>query len=539
MRTSRLALAVIFALSSPPVLFAADDLLPADKPIEEAIDHYVDARLQEAKVTPAPLADDATLIRRLTLDIVGRIPTVAETQAFARSADPDKRVKLVDRLMASPGFVRHQATEFDAMLMEGKGSVRDYLLRALADNRPWSQIFRELVVADETDPKLKGAAEFLKPRLTDLDKLTNDVSAIFFGVNISCARCHDHPKVDDWKQDHFFGMKSFFNRTFDNGGFVAEREVGLVKFKTKKGQDKQAQLMFLTGKVIADPTVREGTAEEQKKEKELFEEFKKKKQAPPAPRFSARAKLVETALEPEQRDYFARAIVNRLWYRMYGSGLVMPLDQMHSANPPSHPELLDWLARDTVDHNYDLRRMIRGLVLSKTYARSSRWHDDKPPRASLFAVAQVRPLTPMQLATSLRLATTDPASLPDTLKPEDFEKRIEGVEGSSRGFASLIEQPRDDFQISVMEALLFSNGDRIQKEYLAEGGDRLLSRLKQINDPKEVVETAVRAVFCREPTAEEIKLLTGYLERKTDRPLEGRRQLIWALVSSAEFRFNY
>ena len=120
--------------------------------------------------------------------------------------------------MASPGFVRHQATELDAMLMAGsKGSLRDYLVQAAGENRPWDQIFRELMLPDQTDKAQKGAAEFLRQRVKDLDRLTTDVSSTFFGVNISCAQCHDHPLVRDWKQDHFYGMKSFLSRTFVNG----------------------------------------------------------------------------------------------------------------------------------------------------------------------------------------------------------------------------------------------------------------------------------------------------------------------------------
>src|SRR5262249_41075750 len=153
----------------------------------------------------------------------------------------------------------------------------------------------------------------------------------------------------------------------------------------------------------------------------------------------------------------------------------------------SHPELLDWLARDVAEHDYDLRRLTRGLVLSQAYSRSSRWTNGDPPKPQTFAVARVRPLTPMQLATSLRLATNDPASFADTLKPEELEKKIEGIEAQARGFAGSIEQPRDDFQISVAEALLFSNGDRILKEYLSETGG-LMGRLKQMTEPKEIVD---------------------------------------------------
>src|SRR5262245_43683281 len=213
MRTPRLILPPV-ALFAAASLAAADDLLPPGQPVEQVIDHYLDARLKEEGVTPTGPADDANLIRRLTLDLAGRIPTVDETQAFVASSDPNKRVELVERLMSSPAFVRHQATEFDTMLMNGtRGSVRPYLLTALTEGRTWDRIYGDLMMPDENDPKRKPATEFLRQRVRDLDKLTAEVSSIFFGVNVSCARCHDHPLVADWKQDHFFGMKSFFSRT--------------------------------------------------------------------------------------------------------------------------------------------------------------------------------------------------------------------------------------------------------------------------------------------------------------------------------------
>jgi hypothetical protein len=539
LRISTLCLAALLAALAPA---SADELLPAGKPIEEVVDHYLDAKLKEANIQAAPQADDATVIRRLTLDLVGRIPTVAETQAYVTSTDPAKRTRLVERLMASPAFVRHQANEFDVMLMEGTdrgASVRGYLTQAFTEGRSWDRIFRDLMLAEESDPKQKGAGEFLRTRIKDVDKLTAEVSAVFFGVNISCAKCHDHPKVPDWKQDHFYGMKSFFNRTFENGGFLAEREYGLVKFKTTKGAEKQAKLMFLTGKVIDSASVKEPTKDDEKKEKQQLEEYKKKKMPPPRPKYSARAQLVETSLEAGQRDFFARSIVNRVWYRHFGHGLVMPLDQMHSENPASHPELLEWLARDTIEHNYDLRRLIRGLVLSKAYARTTKWASDDVPSPRLFAVARLRALTPMQLATSLQLATADPQSFPDNMKPEEFEKRIEGMESPARGLASRIEQPREDFQIGVSEALLFSNNAQVMQEYLADRTDRLVGRLKAAKDPRAQIELAVRSTLCRPPTEEEYKVMGEYLQRRSDRPVEACQQLVWALLTSAEFRFNY
>src|SRR5262249_32688354 len=342
----------------------------------------------------------------------------------------------------------------------------------------------------------------------------------------------------DWKQDHFYGMKSFFSRTYEVNGFLAEREYGTVKFKTTKGQEKKANMMFLTGKV-AEVTMNEATPDEQKREKELVEKLKKEKKAPPPPKVSARAQLVEMALQPGQREFFAKALVNRTWHRLLGYGLVMPLDQMHSENAPSHPELLQWLARDTAEHGYDLRRLIPGIVLSKAYSRGSRYDQGDAPPGNLFAVAKVRPVTPMQLAASRQIATRDPQSYPADLAGKEFDGRMQQVEGAARGMASMFEQPADDFQVSITEALLFSNSDRITRELLSDGGDRLLGRLKQLKDRKEQVRLMVRTIFAREASAEEIKAFDDYLSQRQDRQVEALRQLAWALLTSAEFRFNY
>jgi hypothetical protein len=540
MRTFRLSLAALLtALALAPV--ASADLLSPDKAIPDVVDHYLEARLREEKVTPAPQADDANLFRRLTLDLVGRTPTAAELKAYLESKEADKRLKAVERLMASSGYVRHQAEELDVLLMggaPGRGSLRGYLLGAVKENKPWDAIFRELLMPDESDPKQRGTSAFIKSRARDVDRLTNDVSVVFFGVNISCAQCHDHPLVEDWKQDHFYGMKAFFVPTFESGPFVGEREPATVAFRTTKGLNKQARMMFLTGKAIDVPAGKALSPAELKKQR-AKDRMKKGAAPPPPPKVSSRAKLAEVALQPGQRDFFARAIVNRTWHRLFGYGLVNPTDQLHSANAPSHPELLDWLARDLVAHNYDLRRLTRGLVLSKAYSRSSRWAGERWPRPNLFAVARLRPLTPAQLAASLRIATTSPDQFGAALKADEFERRIESLENSARGLASLFEQPRDDFQIGVAEALLFSNSDRIQREVLADGGDRLVGKLKDIRDTDLLVDTAVRNVLSRPATAEEKKLLGDYVRARADRPAEAARQLVWALLSSSEFRFNY
>jgi len=459
-----------------------------------------------------------------------------------KSTDANKRAKLVDRLIASPGFVRHQAALFEIMLNpEGGrgGAFRDYLTNALKDNKPWDQIFREVMLPDETDAKLKGAAEFLRARISDADKLTADVSVAFFGVNVSCAQCHNHPHVEAWTQDHFYGMKAFLARTFDNGGFLGERGYGTIKYKPTKGPERTAKMMFLTGTSIEDANAKDPNAAEMKAEKEALDKAKVAKTPPPAPKFSARAKLVEVALKGENAEFFARSLANRLWHRFLGTGLVSPLDQMHSENRPSHPDLLAWLARDTAANDYDIKRMIRGIVMSKTYSRSSRYDaSESLPNHKTFAVARLKPMTPQQLATSLKIASTDPASF-DTLKPDEFEKKIEQIEASSRGFAALLAQPTDNFQIGVGEALLFSNGDRLMREFLTDGAGTTLGRAKAMKEPKEVVEFLVKTAYGRAATETETKALVAYIEKRKGREAEAYKQVLWALVTAPEFRFSY
>ena len=389
------------------------ELLPADRSLEEVIDHYIDAKLQAAGVAAVGQAEDTTLVRRLMLDLVGRIPVAVEAKAYSTNTEADKRAKLVDRLMASPTFARHQADQFDTLLMDGtKLSMREYLLTAFRENRPWDRMFRDMIVGEAGDEKQTGSIQFLKARATDIDKLTNEVSVVFFAhsVNVSCAKCHDHPLVADWTQNHFYGMKSFFNRLYDNGGFMGEKDYGLVSYNTKEGAPRDARLMFLTGEEVTEPAATEPNDKEKKEEKQLLEDLKKNKQPPPAPKFSRRGLIVDVALKPDAdgKSFFSRAIVNHLWNRYFGRGLVAPVDQMHSGNSPSHPELLDWLARDFAAHGYDVRRLTRGILMSRAYSRSSVWNSNEKPLAELFAVATPRPLSPLQYGTTLRLGEHEP-----------------------------------------------------------------------------------------------------------------------------------
>ena len=522
----------------------AEDIPPPDRRIEEVVDSLIDAKLAADGVTAAPAADDAAFLRRVTLDLAGRIPTAAEVQNYLASAEPDKKAKLVDRLLGSPDFVYHTRNEYDVLLMAEKrnGEWRDWLLKSFQEDRRWPELFREVLLPREGAPETKAAAEFLKSRAMNVDDMTNDTSRLFFGVSINCAKCHDHPLVPDWHQDHYFGMASFFNRTYlTKKRFLAEREDGDLKFRTTAGEEKQARLIFLTSGEIVEPTLASKSDDERKAAEEKQKADNDRETPPEPPSYSRRAQLVEIALRPDAAGFFPRSFVNRLWARLFGQGLVTPLDQLHSENPASHPELLAWLARDTETHNYDLRQLVRGLVLSRTYGRTSRWEQAaERPSDRLFAVAAVKPLTPMQFALSLAIATANPADLARQQEnAESWAGRRRDLENQAQGLASQIEIPGENFQVSVTEALLFSNAPQIENDYLRDSGDRLIGVLKANDDRMQAIAVAFRSVLSREPQAEEVEWCAKYLAARDDQPVAALQQFVWALVTGSEFRFNY
>ena len=528
----------------PSVLVAAD-LISEEIPIEQAIDHYVQQHLASRGIHPASQCDDATLLRRTTLDLAGRIPTLAEARAFAAATEPDKRIRLVDRLITSPDFAYHFRNGLEGMLSNGQrnspGEWREYLLKAVRQNRHWDQMFREMMTGNEEDPEIKPALTFLRQRARDLDQLTNDTSSLFFGVNVSCAKCHDHPLVDDWKQDHYFGMSSFFNRIYvTKSNQIAEKFSGDVKFKTTKGEEKLAKIMFLTGTAVEVPVV-EKTPEQIKAENDAVTLQTKDDKAgpPPKPDFSPRAKLVEIALHGDNNVFFARNAVNRIWAMLLGRGLVHPMDQMHSANPASHPELLEWLTRDMIAHQYDLQRLIRGIVSSQTYSRKTVWDSaGDPPSPDSFGLASVRPLSARQYSLSLRIASLNPETMTNTTAPEWVARRDE-LERQADDLANQFEVPGENFQIGIDEALLFNNNSKMWDDYVRDDGATLVGCLKPKTDRTELIETAFWTMLSRPPLAEERSDCEAFLHQKEAQPLLGLRQLVWSLLASPELRFNH
>ena len=525
-------------------LAAAQTTPPEIRELAGLIDRFVERALPD-DLPPADLLTESGFIRRVTLDLAGRIPTAAELERFRRSESLDKRAELVRQLIDAPDFAFHQRNELDTLLLrrlEHNQAWREYLLEATRENRSWDQMFREILSPDEICPDDTRPVAYLAKRVQDLDAMANDSSIVWFGVNVACAKCHDHPLVFDWTQSHYYGLASFFKRTFrSRSGFLGERFEGRLKYQTQSGEDRAAEFMFLTGTKVDEPEPK-WDEETLKGYREAIQKAERDDQAelPPRPDFSPRSELAELALADTEQRFFAKNIVNRIWARMFGRGLVHPLDQLHSENPPSHPELLGRLSSDLIENGYDLKRLIHAIALSDSYARRMPAAETaeayEPDR---FAAAIPRPLSPHQLSLSLRIATSHPDTIRGLGFDPDWAERRESFENASEGVARQLEIPDDGFQLPVTEALWFSNNPGVASDYLGDGRDGLVGYLRQLGSDEDRVRAATRSILSRDPDPEEWATMTEYLADRGDRQTEAIRHVVWALLGTPEFRFNH
>ena len=522
--------------------------LPDARTLANQIDTQINQRLKSEGVSAAPTVTDEEFLRRVTLDLAGRIPTAAERSSFLGLDEADqqaRREQLVQQLLASPDYAYHTRNQLDILLLlrqEHNSKWREYLLEATSENRGWDRIFREIFQPEDTLSTDARPVTYVIKQLNDLDALTNNASVKWLGVNIACAKCHDHPLVDDWTQDHYYGMTSFFKRTFrTKQGFLGERFEGLPKYTDIYGDEQQPGLMFLTGEKVDVPPLK---LEEEalKKLQDAIKDSEKndKSDPPPRPDFRPRTKFVELALGDQGNRFFAKNLVNRLWARLLGRGLVHPLDQMHSQNPASHPALLNELAQYTEASGYDIKRLTQAIVLTSVYARSVDSGVESDSAApDLFAVANPRPLAPRQLSLSLRVAGRSPEKLRGRIDTDSWNEEREKLEKASEGIAKQLLIPHEGFQVPVTEALWFSNNLSLQNDLLSGSNDRLVGYLKKTESDDEAIMAAFISVLCRTPADEEKTAIQQYLAARSDRREEALKQVVWALMATPEFRFNH
>ena len=557
-------LLLLAAMVSARFAEAADEAMP----LHQQIDELIGKRLVELKVVPATVSSDAEFVRRVYLDLTGVIPTAKQARAFLDDSAPDKRQRLIDELLASPDHAIHMARVFDVMLIERRIPTitsydvpaqkwREYLTGAFAENQPWDRMVRDVLSSDGTDERNAAGVKFYLVRDVAPHQLTRDVGRLFLGVDLQCAQCHDDPRIESYRQADYFGIYAFLQRMTayrdndKNVSLVGETAVGKTSFVsvfTAKGGETNPRLPG--GEMVADPEV--------EKDKEYVVKPGPKERG--VPTYSRRLKLAEL-LPRATTQGFSRNIVNRLWAMLMGRGLVHPLDLHHAGNPPSHPELLDRLERWLVEHQYDLRALLREMLLSQTYQRSSVLPEgvkELPDEA--FAAAPLRGLSPEQLSWSLLQATgrieqhfsqfaakqKSDAAKPDDAPPAWTARatQLEPLERQTRPlitvFAGLPGQPDGDFQPVVDQALHLLNSPAMLP-LLRDELSTLLKRLTAISEIEPLAEELYLSVLSRRPNADETAQVRELMESKKS-PEERREPLtalIWGLLLSSEFRLNH
>jgi hypothetical protein len=521
----------------------------AEAPLHERIDRAIAAARPDFAQHAAAPAKDAEFLRRIYLDLTGTIPTSAEARAFLKDPSPGKRAALIDRLLASPEHARHLATVFDVMLMERRPDKHvpraewlEYLRSSVAANKPWDQLAREILSSDGADKKTRPAAKFYLERLAEPNVLTRDISRLFLGTNLQCCQCHDHPRIDDYKQAHYYGLFAFLNRT----SLVVDKQLKMAVLSEKADGEVTYQSVFDPAKVTKStgPRLPEGAP----LKAPAVEKGKEYLVAPAAgvravPRFSRRA-LLGPALARAENEQFKRNIANRLWALMMGRGLVHPLDLDHSANPPSHPELLKMLADDIAARKFDVRGFLRELALSQTYQRSSEQkasRERERPEAS-YTVALLKPLTPEQLAASLMQATGLTDAERQALGKKSTEAALHArLSGPAAPLVKAFAGPpgqAQEFDARLDQALFLANGPTV-RGWLTPRAGNLIDRLSRLNNTDALAEELFLSVFTRLPDAEERKEAARFLASRAQDRTTALQDMAWALLASAEFRFNH
>ena len=510
------------------VLASTGSLAQAAEPLAARIDQHVETVAKAESVPLGPVADDAEFLRRVHLDFAGNIPTADAARTFLADADPKKREKLIDRLLAAPEYSTRMADLFNVVLMERLGENPEwtkYLRAAFDKNKPWDKMAREMLRADAKDVENLGASFFLAKRLenygqnpVDYSGLTRDVGRLFIGKNFQCCECHDHLFVEEYKQQHFQGLHTFFKSAVLVN--AAKLQVGEKPLGEKTNfASVFTKVMMSTGPALPGlmmlelPTFPKGM--------EFAEPPNKQTGSPGVPKFSTLAAISEHLPKASNKD-FARNMANRLWFALMGRGIVHPLDMHHSKNLGSHSELLDLLATEFPEHKFDIKWLLREIALSKTYQRSSLLVGKESPDPRYLATALERRLTADQLLQSVVIATGTDAKTAEALRPK-FVK----------AFANQPREPEDEIAPSLKAALFVLHDEAVLALMKPMPGN-LVERLAKLSDEK-VAEELYLAILTRRPTAEETATVAKVL--KKDPKVLGR--LAWALIASMEFGVNH
>ena len=501
----------------------------------ELIDRWVTVGWTAKEIAPAPRCDDTTFARRLHLSLVGRPPFPRELQTFLDDAQPGKRSRLVKHLLDSDAYAVHMAQVFDVLLMGRKGAIQSkqrvdrgwlrYLQQQFRENVSWEVMAQDILQARPTSADRQASTWFLFERRDKHQEIAEAIAPAFFGIRVECAQCHDHPLVDEIKQSHYWGLTAFFNRgknqNTPHGPRIQESAVGgFTDFTDLAGDSYPNELVFLGAGKVAEKRPAKGSKEQDGDE--LYHN-PEREGLPRVPVFSRREAFVNEVLTGH--PLLARAMVNKIWAMMLGRGIVDPVDEMDSMHEASHPELLDALSDHFRESGYDVQDLLHAIAMSKPYQLSSA----RPPGVhdpATFAWFQSQPLTAEMMVRSLNsVVRQDPGNALAMLS--SFRKHFPGVLASQ--------------SVTSLDDAMFLTNNHGLHQFLEESIDKkhIVPRLLAMGSHEARARHLYWTAFARQPSVEEVAVLTAYLEQREDKLESALRQVVWAVVTSVEFRFNH
>jgi hypothetical protein len=514
---------------------------PTDPTIlARAIDAEIQKKLDENKVPVSPQAEDAEFLRRVYLDITGRIATLDQTNAFLANSETDKRAKLIDELLARPEYGRDFATIWRDLLVDRSpemGRARDYswkfvdwLAEGFNRDRGWNETVKAMLTAEgaavENPATLFILANVGNDDIPRAENITRSIGKLFMGMQIACAQCHNHPFVKEWKQDDFWGIAAFFGQIRDhtfngNGGSPKPTYSEKVNPDAKKEAAnnrrtiKQGLLPPVEGPRIAIPSSANPTQTLRVVPAKFFlgNTPTLDEKGPYRPAFAE-------WLTSRDNPYFARASANRLWAHFFGRGFAAPLDNFSPGNPPSNPQALALLEKEFTACGFDQKHLIRVICNTRAYQRTSRPLKENKADGKFCSHMALRQLTADQMSDSLNVVLGRKISVN---KDRDNSTAIFATKDA--------DDSATEFSHGIPQFLYQMNSGA------ANVGQSFVNRFTKSKNKAECIRNLYLGILSRPPRPKEVEYMLDFLE-KSKTPQDGYYEMFWALINSAEFMFN-
>jgi len=503
--------------------------------LADRIDDLIAKKWSENDIVSASPSDDSEYLRRVWLDIAGKIPTAADSQDFLDEKSNNKRQRVVEELLNGPNYVVNSANFWRAVLIpeaETNFNTRfmlpafeGWLRQRLDENKAYDELVSEILTLPLSGTNVLrnrnnfNPIAFYQSKEIKPENLAAATSRMFLGIRIECAQCHDHP-FDTWKQNDFWGYAAFFAamqrepQRGSNGFLSSLKELFNRRTLTVPGTDEVVKATFLTGESPKIPT---GT--------------------------SARMMLADW-MTSKENPYFARTAANRVWGHFFGIGIVDPVDDFSELNPPSHPELLDLLATELIEHDFDMKFLVRAITASRTYQLTSSVRsedDDTSPR--LFSRMAIKGMTAEQFYNSIAQAVGT---------HETFDEAQQGRFRATSTRGRFMDQFSDsnsgptERQTSVLQALSMMNGRLVTDATGLESSRTLAGILDYPGfDNRRRIEALFLATLNRKPRPEELERFAAYVESESvDKEADEKSgkaisDVFWTLLNSSEFSLNH